>query len=330
MKIKIELLEFQNELLHELEQQCPELQIKKSMTIVRQGSTMPGLQVQEPGNENTITYSLENYYDEYLHGKTLNYLAQEIHLDFYSKAKPEYLFANMIMDFEKVSPYICYKLVNPLYNKRECRNRPREKFLDLVKVYEIDVSEIFGRESYCNVAIRNDLLEYWNCTVDELKQIAEENTPRIRRIDIKPLDKMLQSFGRVEPTLKSRKKKANKLYVMSNRRGIEGASCMAYPEIVDVISKIVGDEYYIIPSSIHEVLILSTGENAITVEEMEALVNEVNRTHVNMEERLNDHIYGQDKVRRKIVPIYAQNGKEEQGIEEEKFKQQTRSRKKRC
>lgn len=82
----------------------------------------------------------------------------------------------------------------------------------------------------------------------------------------------------------------NRLYVLSNQKRINGATVILYPEMLETIGKRFGGGYYIIPSSIHEVLLLkaNTWENAERLNEM---VREVNRAVVIPEEVLSNHVY---------------------------------------
>ncbi len=83
---------------------------------------------------------------------------------------------------------------------------------------------------------------------------------------------------------------SGRLYAVTNHRRINGAAVLLYPELLKEIGERYGGGYYIIPSSIHEVLLLKdTGEER--AEELNAMVREVNETHVAPEERLSNHVY---------------------------------------
>lgn len=83
---------------------------------------------------------------------------------------------------------------------------------------------------------------------------------------------------------------SGRLYAVTNRRKINGAAVLLYPELLKEIGERYGGGYYVIPSSVHEVLLLKdTGEER--VEELNAMVRTVNETHVAPEERLSDHVY---------------------------------------
>ena len=71
---------------------------------------------------------------------------------------------------------------------------------------------------------------------------------------------------------------------------MNGAAILLYPDLLKDIGERYGGNYYVIPGSIHEVLLLKdTGEEQ--AERLNAMVREVNETHVIPEERLSDHVY---------------------------------------
>jgi len=90
--------------------------------------------------------------------------------------------------------------------------------------------------------------------------------------------------------------------VLTNDGRLHGAACMLYPDLLDRIGEKKQDGFYIIPSSIHEVLILDkTGMG--TLEEMKGMIREVNAQHVAAEEILSDNLYFYDQQAKTIKII---------------------------
>ena len=73
--------------------------------------------------------------------------------------------------------------------------------------------------------------------------------------------------------------------VLTTEGGRLGASALFYPDITGRIGEIVGGDYYVLPSSIHEVLILPDSGD-LAPDELLRMVREVNETEVAPEERL--------------------------------------------
>ena len=81
-----------------------------------------------------------------------------------------------------------------------------------------------------------------------------------------------------------------KMYVLSNRRRINGAAVVLYPELLQQLGEAFGGDYYVIPSSIHEVLLLRDTENE-DAEFLNRVICTVNQQNVPPEEVLSNHVY---------------------------------------
>ena len=92
------------------------------------------------------------------------------------------------------------------------------------------------------------------------------------------------------------------LYLLSNKQKTLGAVGIAFPGQADRIAAELGSDYYVIPSSIHECLILRADEGH-TPEELNEMVAEVNRTQVSPQEILADHVYYYSPDRREIIQV---------------------------
>ena len=77
--------------------------------------------------------------------------------------------------------------------------------------------------------------------------------------------------------------------VLTTRGGMEGAGVIYCDTILEKIWKKVGD-FYILPSSIHEVLVVPVSEG-IDRTELEAMVRTINRDEVALDDRLSDRVY---------------------------------------
>ncbi|MDE6055174.1 MAG: hypothetical protein K2G55_15780 [Lachnospiraceae bacterium] len=78
--------------------------------------------------------------------------------------------------------------------------------------------------------------------------------------------------------------------MLSNKYRIEGATCVLYPMLLADICDKLKSSFYIIPSSIHEVLILPT-DNTEEGENIRAIIKKVNDTQVALEDILSYSLY---------------------------------------
>jgi len=84
-----------------------------------------------------------------------------------------------------------------------------------------------------------------------------------------------------------------KLYILSNKAGVNGATSMIFEDIIKAFAVEHSTDVYILPSSIHEVLLLPH-EEGMDKKEMEEMVREINTYVVSQMEYLSDNVYKYD------------------------------------
>ena len=90
------------------------------------------------------------------------------------------------------------------------------------------------------------------------------------------------------------------MYVLTNYLRQYGAACMFYQGVLSKFAMTVGTDFYILPSSVHEVILLPVRKD-YTKEKLQEMVRQVNRTQVAEEDVLSDNIYLYSKKMRKIL-----------------------------
>src|SRR5699024_7535782 len=105
----------------------------------------------------------------------------------------------------------------------------------------------------------------------------------------------------------------DRMYVLTNRMRSYGAACIAYPYIPGMIGETLGSDYYILPSSVHEVMIVPAC-GGLDGEELEEMVREINATQVAEEEVLSDHIYYYER-RTGCLRMFDPAGKRKEGVQ---------------
>lgn len=237
---------------------------------------------------------LNHYYEQYKQGVTEAEIIEDI-LNAANEGKGEVeqqlLITSEIIDFSKVSDFICYKLVNARMNEALLKTIPHKKFLDLAIVYYV-VCKI-DQDGIGIILIQNSFFEEWECSLEELHEKAVENTKRIFPAQIRSMEEVIfEMIGREEEFLES-VGESLKMYVVSNSRNLQGAGAILYPNLLK-------DFFYglkekarglvILPSSIHEQIIIPYTEH-MEVDSLRKMVKEINSTQVSKEEVLSDSVY---------------------------------------
>jgi hypothetical protein len=92
------------------------------------------------------------------------------------------------------------------------------------------------------------------------------------------------------------------MYVLTNKTRIDGAACIVYPDLLDDFAYSIGSSFYVIPSSVHEV-ILVPAQGMDEAGELKRMIREVNDTQVKVEEILSYSLYYFDKDESKLLKI---------------------------
>ena len=211
------------------------------------------------------------------------------------------------LTFESVKKSIVYKLISTERNGELLEDIPHLDFLDLSIVFQCLVSEDeFGMAS---MLVHNVHLKLWDVTVEELYKAARKNTPIIMPHAIKSMAEVLCEIEKEEDPEgfdfdECMKEYADKepMYVLSNEKRIEGAACMLYPNLIRDFSDITGSSLYIIPSSVHELLLLPA-KDMEEKEEIRKMIKEINDTQVSADEILSYSLYYYDRSAGKICMV---------------------------
>ncbi len=263
-----------------------------SVTSVQKnnGVKLDGLCISEPNKNIAPTIYLNDYYEKYLEGMEMLDIIEEIN-DIYRKSKVEKsIDVDFFTDFSKAQKKIVYKIIHAKKNEELLEKIPHIPFLDLAIVfYCIVVNEAFGNAV---IQITNSHLELWKTQIDKVYECAWVNTPKLLPYELISMEQMIQSFFMEETGDSSNCHFASEdvpMYVLSNRTHLNGAAAILYPDLLKDFAKSCGCNLFILPSSIHEVILIPAKNEEI--ERLNEMVQEVNRTQLVAEEILSDHIY---------------------------------------
>lgn len=228
---------------------------------------------------------MEYFYELYRNGVALKNVLEDIVKE-YKNARKDFVKAHFyIPNKDGLKDKIFLRLVNYEKNKIALQESPYIMYHDLAITFRYLVKQ--DETGIASALIHKKNLEEWNCTVDELYEIAKENTKKLFPPVLKRLDEMFKEFDYEVFT------DSVKLYVLTNELGINGATSLIYDEFLSGFSNEHKADFYILPSSIHEVLFLPH-EEGMNKETMEEMVKEINEYVVSPIEFLSDTVYVYD------------------------------------
>lgn len=174
-------------------------------------------------------------------------------------------------------------------------NVPYIPFLDMVITFHILMIE--DEDGIGSVLIRDALQKTWNISTKQLFQLAEKNTIRMYPLQIRSMEQVFSDIEEKHPKLSEeypveamKQEGLQDILIASNRKGINGATVLLYPDCLEQLEEQCGGDYYILPSSIHEVLIMPD-QYDISTPNLHNMVLDVNANCVRPDEILSDHVY---------------------------------------
>jgi hypothetical protein len=209
-----------------------------------------------------------------------------------------------IMNAEKAKESVIYQLVNTEQNKAMLADMPHRRFNDLSIIYRL-VLKADGNGLY-TFPIHNRFASGIGMTEEQLFDLAEKNTRKLQPVVIKSMGELLMEStdlsdmpADIAAILTEEKPPKEQQYVISNTRQAFGACGMLYEDELHKLAEKMGTDLYILPSSIHEVIAVSTEMD--TAEELAEMVMSVNQEQVDIRERLSNQVYHYDKERREVT-----------------------------
>ena len=269
-------------MLEGTEKRLTEMESVERQEILRNnGVCLTGLVVRQKKNCVAPIIYLEEFYEKYLLGADIELLCEFLLQKSRTAHLPSVDGMKEMLDFEKIRTQIVYKLVNVEKNQRMLTEVPNLPVFDLAIVFYWIVS--LGESETSSVLIRNEHMNLWGIPISVLYECAKENTQRLYPPVFRSLDDYMEE-------LMGEKFETGLMYILSNEAGVNGASVLLYPGIPGKIHKILKRNYYLLPSSIHEFLVVPE-DPFISPENLKSIVREVNAAHLKEEELLSDQIY---------------------------------------
>lgn len=196
-----------------------------------------------------------------------------------------------VTNYENVKDKIVLRMYNEKTNTEVFRSAEEYGFSDLILVPYLVISEKGGMFA----KVGNGLLSMWAKTADEVLDTAMENTMK-QKFYCVPLSKvmasMMQTFSveseEYEDCFESEYPGAE-MFCISNPSKAYGAIGAIIKR--DVLEEHFPNGYYILPSSVHEVLLLPKDSCSLGDSELTDMVRAVNANEVRPEEVLSDHAY---------------------------------------
>lgn len=241
------------------------------------------------------TIYLEEPYKQYCEGTDLAEIAERIAELYKAQMKNVNLDMSFFSKYERVKDRIFHKVINYDRNKKLLSDVPHYRWCNLAIVFYYSMeAESLGKAS---ILIHYNHLALWNQTKETVYQAAQTNMKRCMPALFIPMQELI-----CEMTGISLEENDVKMYVLTNKEKMYGASAMLYSDEIAGLSERLDSDILILPSSVHEVLLLPD-DREHKYDFYRRMVKEVNTTQVDPEEILSYSLYRYSRKKAEIEEI---------------------------
>ena len=259
-----------------------------------------GLMVRKEGEMLTPTINLNQLYEAYKAqpGVTMETVCRKI-ADIVIEA-PIQVDLKSILNYEDVKDKLFIRVSSAEANKEVLENAPHQLKEDLAITYHVAVGK--DQDGLSSMFIKNDLLEQYGISAEQLHEDAMKSSPHVMIPEVSSIGALIDEMYQknilmltpderemLQETLQESSEMPT-FFVVTNTDRIDGAGVIFYPEFMDSMGELLGNDFFILPSSIHEMLVLPD-DGQVDAEMLRDMVKEVNATQVAPAERLTNDVY---------------------------------------
>lgn len=292
MNKEMEYLQFLTDVQERVEARfCGKVKGEVCTSIKNNGVTVTGLMLKGENERVAPNFYLDHQFIEWMRGLcTLEEVSEKLCQAYKEEIKRNsHLISAIQFTWEEFRRNVFMRLVNREKNQELLETIPHQEFLDLALMYYYSVpisGDVMG-----TLIITKEHLKLLEITEEELHQAAKSNCERFQPIRVRCMEDILYDLSRkIGVEVYGAKECQPFLFVMTNTKGMFGATALVFTDELEHFAKRIKSSYYILPSSVHEVILMPACKE-FCKEYFTNMVREINATHVDATEVLSDNIY---------------------------------------
>ncbi|MDY6338787.1 MAG: DUF5688 family protein [Saccharofermentans sp.] len=195
-----------------------------------------------------------------------------------------------ITDYDQVKNHTFFRLVpgdSPVL--KEAPHRKIQDMALVVSAHLVDFSDEHGKSV---VVVTKPLMEMYGIDEKQLFEDAEKNSVSKEPIVFTPLVDMIKNLIKNDE-VPSPEEVGIVTYIATNKSGFHGAAVAAYPEFLDQAAETIGGSFYMLPSSVHE-FILIKDDGKPNAKDLNRMIKNVNETVLEPRDFLSNQCYHYD------------------------------------
>jgi len=286
---------FKENLVEDVKQRLYENGVEANVStneVSKLNESYEALTVTPEGSNIGVNINIDNFFEAYESGVDYNAVVDravsviESGLDHQPAVD-----VSSLTDYSQMKDKLVMEVVSKEANEEMLANIPHVEMEDMAVVYRfvLDSSD----DGRATILATNQLIETMGVTPEQLHADAMENAPELKPAIIMGMSEMLADMGMPMEMMGMEPPTQEFMYVATVEDKINGAGVLAYQNFMDQAAERIGGDFYILPSSRHEILLVPDNGEA-DLQQLKDMVREVNATQVAPEEKLTDSVYHYD------------------------------------
>ena len=265
-----------------------------------------GITFKMPGVDAAPTLYVDEMYEAYKDGADMGYLATEL-ANMYSASKNAVAPPEVSLSYDNVKDKLTVRLLEKNRNKEFLANMPYVSVgHGLAVIADINMGEDRGGE--WRIAVNNNVLDSLDVDIETLFSDAMKSSVVLDPPTLVDMTSALFAPEKTNLLVRDEPiapENVGAMYVLTNTSGSLGAAALFYPDVKDKAAELLGSDYYILPSSTHEVILVPDSAG-INPKELCEMVKQANRTVVDEKDILSDNVYRYSRDERRLDKVSAE------------------------
>lgn len=279
------LKEFTDCVVERINDKMKDCDVHASLQVIKKNNGVEkiGIVINEKESNVSAVVDTVGFQLAYESGCSMDEIAEKV-LALSMEHRQESFDVSQITDYEKVKSRLAIKLINRRLNEEMLKDMPHMNVCDdLACVCYI----VLEKPENGKIMVHHGLVEKWNVSVAELMHVAMENVQKMYPAKVVSLEALGREKGLPIPVGESEPS----LFVVMHEGQMYGAVVALYKGLLNRLAEEWDSDLILIPSSVHEFLVMQKNASHMSIDEWNRIVNEVNATQLSEDEVLSDHVY---------------------------------------
>lgn len=265
-----------------------------------------GLTFRPKGSDAAPTLYIDDLYERYKNGEDMGVLMIDL-ANRYEQTRHAPTPPQVDLDWESVRDNLTVRLLEKSRNRDFLANMPYADVGNgLAIIADINMGEDRGGD--WRIAVNHGVMEQLGVDKETLFITAMDdslvNDPPV----LTDMSQALFSMDRenlLDRDVPIDPADVGGMYVLTTESSTLGACAMYYPDVKEKAGELIGSDYYILPSSVHEVILVPDAAG-IDAKELCDMVKQANRTVVEPQDVLSDNVYHYSRDERRLDKVNAE------------------------